>query len=339
MRIWRKCVLAVVLLSHLWLCFQWHDKSSSVEEAAAQLLLREHDKPASLAWDPTTLSQFRSEGSENRRGGVLVFYHNPKTGGTTIRNNMLATKNVSVVRAYRPKDATTVDRNIQLAIDNSTSSEWLVLEIHGNVPGIAHWQPYLHEWRRRTGEADVPFFAMTLLREPVDFSVSYFFHFHRIDCHFSWCERDLYSLSENNLLRSLRRNHQCQLFWHGQRGNKRRKPPPPDVSLSDCRQVQTHLQQDWDWVGTTEQMQTVTLPLLTHLVLQNATMGRYMPAFNRRRYGGTASRSATILSTEDLDAGTAQVIREHSQYDMELYQTVQDNERRIARKLVALQIG
>ena len=266
--------------------------------------------------------------------GIILFYHIPKTGGTTIRNNLQQHKNVTVFRAFRHKDITTMNQLVE-PILNKTRKQLLFVELHGKVSGL----PYLHEqlqnWRRRAIQQNIPIFAFTLLREPVAFHVSYFVHFHHLRCRWNWCEHQLYNTSrvDQLLQHALQPDHQCQILWYGQRENKRRSVPPPPVSEKQCQRIQdNYLANDWDWVGTTEQLQTVTLPLLTHMLFRNATMGREMPAWNQQK-DTKNKKAAPPIRVSDLNETTKQMIRALSSWDVAMYNKYRHKERLLMQAL------
>jgi hypothetical protein len=55
----------------------------------------------------------------------------------------------------------------------------LLVEIHGMDSLTAiELEPYLHAWRERAAEAQVPFFTFTLVRQPIDTQVSFFNYYY-----------------------------------------------------------------------------------------------------------------------------------------------------------------
>jgi hypothetical protein len=61
-----------------------------------------------------------------------------------------------------------------------------------------------------------------------------------------------------------------------------------------------------DWIGTTEQMQTITLPLLSYMLVQNFSSS--LPAFNRMAHKAGLKR-------KDLSADTLRKLRELAPLD------------------------
>lgn len=271
--------------------------------------------------------------------GIVLFYHIPKTGGTTVRNNLQQHGNVTVFRALRRKDIATMDQLVEAVLERSRKHV-LFIELHGNMPGLPDLQQQLQNWRRRAAQQNIPFFAFTLLREPVAFHVSYFVHFHSLGCHWNWCERQLYDTSRVDALlqHAIQPHHQCHILWYGQRGNKQRSATPQPISSEQCRRIHTdYLANDWDWVGTTEQLQNVTLPLLAHMLFQNASLGREMPAWNQRTANNN-NTSTPLIRVGDLNETTRQMIQAASSWDVTMYNNYRHRERMVMLALSEMEV-
>ena len=257
------------------------------------------------------------------KSGVMLFYHIPKSGGTSIRK-FLGPKKVNVVRAMYKSELESCKERIGMVL-NGTRTERLFAELHGDIPGIPELHNSIAEWRRLSAESGVPFFAFTVVREPISFHRSYFMHFHGPKCTDDWCEKEIYAINEENFVRSLQPNQQCRELFHGQREEKRNSPATPlHDPKRNCAEVQHLLESDWDWVGTTERMQKVTLPLLTKILFDNETMGLVA---TRRNYKTHYSRLSNISETAQ------QQVRQQAEFDLEIYDHWAEKEFNIASRL------
>lgn len=202
----------------------------------------------------------------SQKRGLVIFYHLPKTGGTFIRDTLI-NANMPVERVFSTKQllGNKYGERIQKLLSGETT-ELLVLELHGRFVGIP--QLPIRQWRDTALRHNVPFFAFTLLRDPVAFHDSYFSFFHRKGCQYRWCEPITYDeMSESHLLESLVPNKQCELLYHGQLELKWNVTEDRTVTKRQCDTVEKLLRNDWDWVGTTEQVSTSTIPKLFQLLL------------------------------------------------------------------------
>ena len=65
--------------------------------------------------------------------------------------------------------------NYYLQSKNHTKGKVLFIEVHGmDNYHVLELEPYLHYWRELSKQSGVPFFAFTLLREPISLHVSFF---------------------------------------------------------------------------------------------------------------------------------------------------------------------
>jgi len=382
---WISCLLlsliSVLLLSTFTSLYSFHNQQTRHDQL---LDLIENERPP--GWldakkDPGTsashfshrraLPRFHLEGGTgNSMGGVLVFYHIAKTGGTTIRENIVHGINATTFegddryqlgrlkfeRVFNNKGLQKIRPRIAAILSGELkdrSSDVLFVELHGTIPSLLELQPLLREWRGLSDVSSIPFFAFTLVREPLQLYSSYFLAFHNLHCRHFWCEMDaLYERTPDNLIQSALPNRQCVTMFYGQRrlhqyrqslshlinsSNQEvswSQPSQwfPNVSRADCLDtVWQTLERDWDWVGTTNDLQTVTLPLLTLMLLGNQTIGTMLLSFNRnsvnQQQDGTITssnqRQKQSLQLAHLDERTIRQLRELAKYDLKLYDRIQ----------------
>lgn len=254
----------------------------------------------------------------HENGGLVVFLHVAKTGGTTIRQEFADFPNVTVRRVFGKDDLDEAKAKIDWFLTSTDNNmlnkkgETLLLELHGG-----HGEPmtifeihsYLQRWRAQADANNKNMFVMTMLREPVSFYVSYFNFFKRPGCDKPWCDFPTMELTEDNLLRSAIPNHQCQYL--ARQVNKKENAAVP-VSKAECDAVFQLMQADLDWIGSTEHMQEETLPLLSHILVGSADAARKMEPKNAQKKTGA-------LSYKSLSETARERLSIISTYDRELY--------------------
>ena len=112
-----------------------------------------------------------------------------------------------------------------------------------------------------------PFFAFTLVRDPIPHAISYFKMFH-VDCRDAWCEQNQFNATQDGLLMSIVPNRQCFMLKHissiaGMHPSFYRDCT---VSDDDCRELYRIMTHSLDWIGTTESLSQETIPLLSYML-------------------------------------------------------------------------
>mmetsp|Transcript_10691 Transcript_10691/g.17081 ORF Transcript_10691/g.17081 Transcript_10691/m.17081 type:complete len:362 (+) Transcript_10691:3-1088(+) len=288
-------------------------------------------------WQQKTLPNFEY-------GGVLVFYHVYKTGGSTV-GKML--HEISMNDKTGSKFFKMVRKKVEwedclYAVDLAASGRNLImLELHveypaPDFPSLVEMGPLLQRWRSEAYEQNVEFFAFTLLREPVAHTISFFNFFHvglpLLPPEY-WNPFTKLVPSEENFLRSFVGNRQCKMLGSDPESTLsapddviRVDPPaaPASKDLYDCRidKVYDVLFESMDWVGTTERLQNETLPLLTKLVLNEPDVGRNVKPFKVFRNNAKGFKG---LQKDDLSQRAMSRIKQGTQLDQQLYKDVARN--------------
>lgn len=270
-------------------------------------------------------------------GGVMVFLHYPKTGGTTLNG----LKDLPKVQWLRINDFTSwnqywplIQAHLSLPAENRST---LFLEFHNYCPKLENFFPMMNELRQAADEKGVSTFVFTLIRDPIDFALSFFHFFYTQPCSvFKRCtpqeERShvWVSATEKHLRKLSPTNYQCLLLaydmrnlwhlknesatsnrtWNGQVDRRR------VVNTEECFRT-FPLLSVFDWIGTTDLLSEETLPLLTHMLTGNATLGTLLPKIN--------AASPSKLSRTSLTSETLQYLRNINSLDLRLYEYVQRN--------------
>lgn len=319
--------LAVLLCEDLTLpsVFQTVSSGSSMKELSA-----DDGGTAPSNGNQYGLGYSKARAIEKRRvpsfenGGVVLFFHLAKTGGTSIRENFDKAFPHMQVKHIGTMDDLTEYGILAARFLRGDRSEFpagktvLFLELHGVLPSLFALHSSYARWRTIAEKFNTTFFSFALVREPVSYSVSYFNFYEAEPCSFPVCKGRLVPPTEENLDSSLLFNHQCQLFarehWElfGERNEKFNR----EVTAAECEAVYQLVLSDMDWVGTTKAMSTETLPLLTQMFAHNAKTGNNMPQINK-------AWKPNHLTVDSLHPSTVEHIRSMNEYDQAIYEAVQ----------------
>jgi hypothetical protein len=258
-------------------------------------------------------------------GGVVIFFHVAKTGGTSIRSifgDRTRIPTVYLETVYNAthflNEAALIDRVLTRNTTFDIGKNVLFLETHGlNAPALPFMHPHLQRWRKMAAEHGTSFFAFTIIRDPVSYAVSYFNFFNAAPCTLGpSCSWRLYMPTEGNLVHTTEANNQCLLMARDHWGifmRKNRTAP----TRQECETAYDILLEDMDWVGTTEHMSEETIPLLTYMLSHNMTLAKTpIGTFNVM----SATKDETsVLKKSSLHPTTVDYIRSMSYLDQENY--------------------
>jgi hypothetical protein len=266
------------------------------------------------------------------KGGVVLFFHVAKTGGTSIRSIFGDRRGrfptVYLETCYNAshfiQSADLIDRVLTKNTTKDIGKNVLFLETHGlQAPALPFMHPHLQRWREMAAEHGTSFFAFTIIRDPVSYAVSYFNFFNAAPCTLGfgpWHWR-LYMPTESNLVHTTEANNQCLLMARDHWGifkHKNRSAP----NRQECDTVYDMLLQDMDWVGTTEQMSYETIPLLTYMLTRNMTLAQ-TPVGHSFNVISATKNASSVLKLSSLHPTTANYIRSMSYLDQENYNRAQ----------------
>jgi Sulfotransferase family len=113
----------------------------------------------------------------NDKGVIVFFLHIPKTGGTSIRRIFRRYGKVYFAWGRKAYDRTV--REFSDKLDRWVDGDLVFFELHGgDALSYKEFAVTLREWRRKAHEKGIPFFAFTVVREPVSFAISSFAYYH-----------------------------------------------------------------------------------------------------------------------------------------------------------------
>jgi hypothetical protein len=317
--------LAVLLCEDLTLPSVFQTASSGITKAAPSgvpIVSHNHNQYGLGYSKPRAIEKRKVPSFEN--GGVVLFFHLAKTGGTSIRDNFDKAFPQMQVKHIGTMGDLAEYGNLAARFLRGDRSEFppgktiLFLEIHGVLPSLFGLHASYARWRTIAEKFNTTFFSFALVREPISYSVSYFNFYMAEPCSFPVCKGGLVAPSEENLDSSLLFNHQCQLFAreHWELFGERQEKFNRDVTAAECEAAYQLVLSDMDWVGTTAAMSTETLPLLTQMFAHNAAQGNNMPQINK-------SWKPNHVTVDSLHPSTVEHIRSMNVYDQAIYEAVQ----------------
>jgi len=287
-------------------------------------------------------------------GGIFIHYHLYKTGGSTIGHFMedLGKSDPEEETFFfrRIRKEVLWDAHCMAAIDKVANENKIVLyELHiefpaPNYPTLVEMQLLLDRWRAAAKDRGVPFFAFTVLREPLAHALS-FFNFFNV----AGKPGQLWNPfqgemepTEENFLKTFQGNRQCIMLDLDAEGIFRapkavlRHPDivPSHLRVKDneetlykkCRiqKVQDALFESLDWVGTTENLQNSTLPLMSKILLDDPEVGRNRSSrkvFTENK----KTKKHKPLEISDLSDFARARVKHETVWDQQLYNQAKTN--------------
>ena len=254
----------------------------------------------------------------NENGMIICVLHIPKTGGTTLsmpfekhphwRYRMVYGWNKQ--EKYRDEMYATLEdwkpgMKIYYEYHAGRSSAFMDLQVRED----------LLKWRAMAKVRNIPFFALTVIREPLSMSVSFFNYYYADrkgqDTRYFFVENP----TEADFVRLSLPNPQCLFCVHTEVAyyeDYRRQGKPIHVPKEGCRAVYDAMLYTMDWIGTTETLSTETIPLIEHVA-------------NLRYPPHTRNKSKDKITKKGLSTAAVQHIRNITSFDLDLYQRAQQD--------------
>jgi len=162
-------------------------------------------------------------------------------------------------------------------INNWKQGDFAFFELHGgDAAPYMEFRHLMKEWRAMADAKGIPFFAFTIVREPISFATSYYTYYHtqRIGGFQQFKNTDF---DEQNLLSLAMPSPQCLFLTRTENAYRDEAicashaswqqyvcgaPLRQNFSDTECTDAYQSLHHDLDWVGVTHQLGMETFPLL-----------------------------------------------------------------------------
>jgi len=283
--------------------------------ATASAAVVSHNTATTSTMSPSLVGSLPCPSFE--QGGVILFFHISKTGGTTVRRLVLQQFKNDVVVKERVRFTNVLPELKRYVEGASPNNKTLFIEIHDG-PNLNLWEfaPILQDLRERAHDNQVPFFCFTLLRQPLPYMVS-FYNFENMGPGGMRFERG--DATEADFKRLSLHNPQCLFFARGEWATgKDWETLRRNFTTEECLKLYPLLLQHLDWIGTVEDMQTETLPLLSYLVKRNASIG----ATFRPQNVHVINETVPHIELNNLSDATAEYMYNITRGDLFLYESV-----------------
>ena len=243
-------------------------------------------------------------------GGVLVYFHLYKTGGSSITELILETKGdiEEDLTEYDEENLVFENNREDLTGHQIVSSVALAMEkkipvfynFHVEFPAtmyptLVEAAPVLNGWREYAESQGVPFFLATVLREPLGHALSFFNFFHVVADGQDWTPfTGELEPTEENFLKTYVPNRLCHLMYDDAHGileapefalregvleeldyfmdhdEINRRNEPSNCDIDVVRNIL--FGGTFDYVGVTERLSTHILPMFMKIMLGDPTL-------------------------------------------------------------------
>jgi len=294
-------------------------------------------------------------------GGILVYFHLYKTGGSSVTEHIIETKEEQDEKLLFEDESKFVfinnreDMTGEDILDSLTvvkeQGKTVFYNFHVEFPAtmyptLVEAAPVLDGWREAAKAEGVPFFLATVLREPLAHALSFFNFFHVVSYEQVWSPfTGELEPTEENFLKTYVPNRMCHLMYDDAHGILE----APDFALREglLENIEHFMDEDelnrrnepshcdievvrkllfggtFDYVGVTERTSTHTLPLFTKIVFGDHNLAK------------VADRKKDIaeffdedemppLKMDKLSDATREMVLRESSKDTALYEEARD---------------
>ena len=287
----------------------------------------------SLGVAPRTLQNIkRLQRSAN--GGAILFWHVPKTGGSTLRSlykrrnyhNLIQWVDMGLSNASYQKRKYHLENaflaNSSVGSANGYHGRFLFWEIHGG-PSLSSLDRDVNHWRSLAIHHNKTFFAFTLLRNGPDAATSYFNFYCTPLCPNNEQFVNNLTNSEEDFIGGAKdtwANYQSRILFHGHYDSASwMNHTVKGIDMESA--IEMYEATTFDWIGVTEQLSNVTIPLIDYMVKGPVpeTKQVKLEKVAEERYSTLEGRSIARIRTKTLSPDHQRLLREHTKIDTFLW--------------------
>ena len=251
-----------------------------------------------------------------QQGGIIFFLHVPKTGGVSVRKALEKGKGEYILSDNHRK-FNHYKQKLAYYTKHGTQGKVVVFELHASdSPTLMQVSSRLHKWRATAKQHNVPFFAFTVLREPVSMAVSFFNFYYGMDHHDSHYQY-FEDPSEQDFVNNTVFNPQCGFLAKSDRIFYQKREQQL-VQRRDCDAAYTSLRHNMDWIGATDLLSSETFPLLRTLIGSNTNADHLAPENII-----TKNKSPPKILQADLSPKTIELVHKMTIWDQKMYEQAQ----------------
>lgn len=272
--------------------------------------------------------------SSRGTGGLIVFFHIPKTGGKTIMKfaksytRRPGGRRRSIMQFFETRSSFQI-RNSRIVkrLSDPTFSKFMFLEIHGGRPSAVDYRQQIDTFRQSAHKANKTVFVFSILREPVSFSVSYFnyFHFHALRNEASSIFNESIKESTESTFRSAFPEwSNFQTKWLSSTTHQDEWTGVPPFNQSFASHLYEEVLGSVDWIGTTDQLCSQTIPILASVIDNQQGLGANTCEKSTTNLIGSKRLSVNrTISVKSMSNDTLNFARRHLIFDKDIFTRVQ----------------
>jgi hypothetical protein len=284
----------------------------------------------------STCSQQKEVLMNNTNGGMILFWHVPKTGGSTLRRryaggwhrkkglhtNVIGSIDMGLRKKHYVPKKKRLEAKYLTASSSNNNNDTLFWEIHGG-PSLSTINVDIRHWRSLAKLNNKTFFAFTIVRDGPAAAISYFnFYCQQPICNNTVFGPHTFTNSEAGLLQNVAtwRNYQSRILFHGDYNGTEWYGPNRQIS-----ETESHLlyeESELDWIGIIETLSSMTIPLLDYLATGNSNFVSPRPIQNEKVAATTTTTTTKMnISMED----TKYFLEENTKLDHILWQRARND--------------